>query len=127
MTEIQSIKIGATMVAFVLALTTVNTLAAGAGIGIELTASGVGVEEIDQTTTSIKDPQVTGVGQQDPGFFGIAVGLKRTLDQLWALTTRVHLILGSYGVPAVIGGGIQAMIDFTMAIGGVQILGRFKF
>lgn len=127
MTQIQSIKIGTTMVAFVLALTTVNSLAAGVGIGVELTASGITTEQIDATTSDIQNPEVTGVGQQDPGFFGIAVGLKRTLDQLWALTTRVHLILGAYGVPVVIGGSVQAMIDFTMALGGAQILGRFKF
>lgn len=127
MTQIQSIKIGTTMVAFVLALTTVNTLAAGVGIGVELTASGITTEQINATTSDIQNPEVTGVGQQDPGFFGIAVGLKRTLDQLWALTTRVHLILGAYGVPVVIGGSVQAMIDFTMALGGAQILGRFKF
>jgi hypothetical protein len=127
MTRIQSIRIGATMIAFVLALTTVNALAATAGIGVSLGASGITTEQIDSTTESFQQPEVTGVGQQDPGFFGIAVGLKRTLDQLWALTTRVHLIMAAYGVPVVIGAGVQAMVDFTMAIGGLQILGRFKF
>jgi len=127
MTEIQSIRIGATMVAFVLALTTVNTLAAGAGIGVELGAGGISTEEVEATNQQLGNPQVTGVGQQDPGFFGIAIGIKQTIEQLWALTTRVHLILGSYGVPGVIGGSVQAMIDFTMAIGALQILGMFKF
>jgi len=127
MTQIQSIKIGATMVAFVLALTTVNTLAAGAGVGIQLQASGVTMTDVQTLNSQLSGPSVTGVGQQDPGFFGIALGIKQTLQQMWALTTRVHLILGSYGVPMVIGGSVQAMIDFTMAIGGLQILGRFKF
>jgi len=127
MTQIQSIKIGATMVAFVLALTTVNSLAAGAGVGIQLQASGVTMTDVQTLNSQLSGPSVTGVGQQDPGFFGIALGIKQTLQQMWALTTRVHLILGSYGVPMVIGGSVQAMIDFTMAIGGLQILGRFKF
>lgn len=127
MTEIQSIKIGATMIAFVLALTTVNTLAATAGVGISLGASGITADDVEGVNSDLSKPGVTGVGSQDPGFFGIAIGIKRTLEQLWALTTRVHLILGAYGVPTVIGVGVQSMIDFTMAIGGLQILGRFKF
>lgn len=127
MVQIQGIKIGVTMVAFVLALTTVNTLAAGAGVGVQLGAAGVTTEQVSGTTSDLANPRVTGVGQQDPGFFGIAIGIKRTVQQLWALTTRVHLILGNYGVPLVIGGSVQTMIDLTMALGGLQILGRWKF
>lgn len=127
MVEIQGIKIGATMVAFILALTTVNTLAAGAGVGIELTASGVNTQDVDQLNQNLTASPITGVGQQDPGFFGIALGVRQTLGQLYALTTRVHLILGAYGVPLVLGASIQSMIDFTMAIGMLQVIARFKF
>jgi hypothetical protein len=133
MSRIQSIEIAVTIVAFVIALTTVNTLAAGAGIGIELGASGVTVEDIQQTNDNLAQAtdgegnRVGGIGQQDPGFLGAAIGVTRTINQLWALTTRVHLILGSYGVPTVIGAGVQVMINLTMALGSLQIVARFKF
>jgi hypothetical protein len=127
MVEIQSLKIGASLVAFVIALSTVNTLAAGVGVGVQLDASGVSTSEVETLNDDLQNPTVAGIGQQDPGFLGVAVGIKRTLEQLYAITTRTHLILGAYGVPTVIGAGVQVMVNFTMAIGSLQILGRFKF
>lgn len=127
MSRIQSIEIGATLVAFIIALTTVNTLAAGAGIGVELTASGVTVDDVRGVNDDLENSRISGIGEQDPGFLGAAIGVRRTIEQLYALTTRVHLILGSFGVPTVIGAGVQIMVDFTMAIGLLQIVARFKF
>jgi hypothetical protein len=127
MVQIQGIKIGFTMAALVLALLMVNTLSAAAGIGIELSASGLQKSDVSGTAQDFQDPGVTGVGSQDPGFFGIAVGVTQTIQQLVGLTIHAGSILESWGLPAVIAYSIQIMIDLTMGIGVLQIIGRFKF
>lgn len=127
MVQIQGIKIGFTMASLVLALLVVNSLSAAAGIGIELTASGLEKSEVASTAENFQDPGVTGVGSQDPGFFGIAIGVTNTIQQLVALTVHAGSILESWGLPAVIAYSVQIMIDLTMGIGILQIIGRFKF
>jgi len=127
MVQIQGIKLGLTMVALVVALLTVNTLSAAAGIGIELTASGLQKEDVRSTADSFQDPGVTGVGSEDPGFFGIAIGVTNTVQQLIGLTTNAHAILESWGLPQVVAYSVQIMIDITMGLAVLQIIGRFKF
>lgn len=127
MVQIQGIKLGLTMVALVVALLTVNTLSAAAGIGIELTASGLQKEDVRSTADSFQDPGVTGVGSEDPGFFGIAIGVTNTIQQLVGLTTNAAAILESWGLPQVVAISIQIMIDITMGLAILQIIGRFKF
>lgn len=127
MVQIQGIKLGLTMVALVVALLTVNTLSAAAGIGMELTASGLQKENVQSTADSFQDPGVTGVGSQDPGFFGIAIGVTQTIQQLVGLTIHVGSILQSWGLPAVVGLSVQIMVDITMGLAILQIIGRFKF
>jgi len=127
MVQIQGIKLGLTMIALVVALLTVNTLSAASGVGIQLTAGGLTKDDVEQQSKSLQDPDATGVGTQDPGFFGIAVGISKTFQQLITLTTAVGPILKSWGVPVVIGYSVQIMVDATMGIGLLQILGRVKF
>lgn len=127
MVQIQGIKLGLTMAALVVALLTVNTLSAASGVGIELTASGLSQGQVEQTAGEFQEPGVTGVGSQDPGFFGLAVGVTRTVQQLITLTTGVGPILQSWGAPFVIGYSAQVMVDITMGIAVLQLLVRFKF
>lgn len=127
MVQIQGIKLGFTMAALVFALLTVNTLSAATGVGVELTTGGIDTADVEQVSGEFKDPGVSGAGTQDPGFFGVAVGVSRTINQLWTLTTGVGGMLESWGVPAVIGLGIQGMIDLTMGLAGLQIISRYKF
>jgi len=119
---LEGFKIAATMVALVLAMTTVNTLAASAGLAITVDANGVSTEDIRSVNSNISNPEPSGVGSQDPGFFGIATGMTQTFQQVFALTTSLHSILRGWGVPAVIAYSAQLMVDFTVGIALYPIL-----
>lgn len=125
--QIQGIRIAITMAAFVVALTTTNTLMAASGVGIELSASGLSQDQVDSLGSDTQEPEVQGVGSQDPGFLGVALGVTRTIQQLITLTTETASILTSWGVPGVIAWGVQAMIDLAMGIAVLQVIARFKF
>jgi len=127
MVQIQGIKLGLTMAALIFALLTVNTLTAATGVGIELTASGLSQQQVQQTAGEFQEPEVTGVGSQDPGFFGLAVGVTKTVQQLITLTTGVGAIITSWGMPSVVGISVQAMVDITMGLAVLQLIVRFKF
>jgi len=127
MVQIQGIKIGMTMVALVVALFTVNTLTAATGVGIELTGNGQGVDDAEGLAGDFQNPKVSGAGSQDPGFFGVAVGVTKTVQQLVTLTVGTGGMLKSWGINPVIADSVQLMIDVTMGIGLLQIIGRWKF
>jgi len=127
MVQTQGIKLGLTMVGLVVALLTVNTLSAAAGVGIELSASGLHKEDVQRTADDFNDPSVTGVGSQDPGFLGVAIGVTQTIQQLVTLTTATGSILESWGLPAVVAYSVQIMVDITMGLAVLQIILRFKF
>lgn len=127
MAQIQGIKIAGTMVALVVALTTVNALAATSGVAIELSANGVTTEQVEQVNSELNNQDASGVGSQDPGFLGIAIATTQTLKQLVALTTVLGGMLKSWGVPAVIAYSVQIMVDLTMGLAILQVLLRFKY
>jgi len=125
--QIQGLRIAVTVAAFVVALTTVNTLAAASGVGIQLSAGGLSQDDVQQFGQNAQEPGVTGVGSQDPGFLGVAVGVTRTVQQLITLTTATGSILTSYGAPPVIGYGVQVMVDLVMGLAVLQVIARFRF
>lgn len=127
MSRIQGVRIGVAMVALVFALFTVNTLTAAAGLDMQLESGGLSRQTVDDTTAELSSPQAETVGQQDPGFFGVAVGTVRTFNQLWTITTNLHGVLISWGVHWTIAYSAQGMVDLTMAIAAFQILKSFKF
>lgn len=129
MARIQGIKIAVAMVALVFALFTVNTMVAqaGAGPGVELDSAGLSREDVSTLTTELSSPEAATVGQQDPGFFGIAVGTTRTINQLWKITTNLNGILKSWGVPTPIALSAQAMVNLTQALAAIQVVKSFKF
>jgi len=126
MVQIQGIKIGMTMVALVVALFTVNTLTAATGVGIELTGNG-DVDQAENLAGDFQSPTASGAGSEDPGFFGVAVGVTKTVQQLVTLTVGTGGMLKSWGVHPVIANSVQLMIDVTMGIGFLQIIGRWRF
>jgi hypothetical protein len=127
MVQIQGIKIGMTMVALVVALFTVNTLTAATGVGVELSGNDNSVDDVKGLAGEFQSPEASGAGSQDPGFFGVAVGVTKTIQQLVTLTVGTGGMLKSWGIPGVIATSIQIMIDVTMGIGILQIIGRWKF
>lgn len=126
MVQIQGLKIASTMIALVLAMTTVNTLAAASGLAIQLNANGISTEDIRETTNNAQ-PEPEGIGSEDPGFFGVATGMTQTFSQIFALTTNLGAMLKSIGVPGVIATSAQLMVDFTIVIGLYQILRAVVF
>lgn len=127
MVQIQGLKIAATMIALVLALSTMNTLAAASGLAIQLNSNGITTEQINSTVENTSDAPASGLGSQDPGFFGIAIGMGQTFQQLFALTTGFHAILKGWGVPPIIANSAQLMIDFTIVVAIYQIIRAVKF
>lgn len=127
MVQIQGIKIGMTMVALVVALFTVNTLTAATGVGVELTGTGSSVDDVEGLAGEFQSPQASGAGSEDPGFFGVAIGVTNTVQQLITLTVGLGGMLKSWGINPVIATGVQIMVDVTMGIGLLQIIGRWKF
>jgi hypothetical protein len=125
--RIQGIKIGVTLAALVVALFTVNTLSAATGVGIELTSGGSDVDDVEGISGQFQDPEASGAGTQDPGFFGVAVGVTKTVQQLITLTIGLEGMLQSWGLHPVIAYGVQIMVDLTMGLGVLQIIARFKF
>lgn len=127
MARLQGIRIGFTVVALIFALLTVNTLSAAAGVPVSVSSSGLGsTDQVEETAGEFQDPGVSGVGSEDPGFFGVVTGVTSTVQQLITLTTGVTGWLEQFAVPPVMGLSIQAMIDLTMGWGIVQLLLRFK-
>lgn len=127
MARLQGIRIGFTVVALIFALLTVNTLSAAAGVPVSVSSSGLGSQDqVEKTAGEFQDPGVSGVGSEDPGFFGVVTGVTSTVQQLITLTTGVTDWLEQFAVPPVMGLSIQAMIDLTMGWGILQLLLRFK-
>lgn len=125
--QIQGVRIAITMAALVVALTTTNTLMAASGVGIQLSAGGLSQDQVASLGQDTQEPEVQGVGSQDPGFLGVALGVTRTIQQLITLTTATGGILTSWGVPSVVAYGVQIMIDLAMGIAVLQVIARFKF
>ena len=118
---IQGMRIGVTMIAFVLALFTLNAMGVSAVAGVDPGMGGLQREDVNAINDGGKQAEIEGTGQQDPGFFGVAAAGVRTFTQLWALITKTAPILQSYTVPWPIAYSIQAMVDFVFIYGLYQL------
>jgi len=129
MVQIQGIKIAVVMVALVFSLFTVNSMVAEAGAGgdVQLDSAGLSRSDVDAITDELGSPEAETVGQQDPGFFGIAVGTTRTAQQLFLITTNLRGVLQSWGIPAPIAFSAQGMVNLAMALAAIQIIKSWKF
>lgn len=124
---IQGMRIGATLIALSLALFTLNALGVSAAAGVQLSAAGLSESTAQDTVGELKQGQVEGVGQQDPGFFGVAAAMLRTVSQLWTLVAKTSAILQSVGTPWPIAHSVQIMVDFTFVYGLYQIARGVNF
>jgi hypothetical protein len=119
---LEGLRLGATLMAVVLAMVTLNTLGVGAAAGVDLGMAGADKPLVAETAGDLQDPQASAVGQDDPTFFGVGVGITRTAQQLYVLLAKTGPILSSWGIPPVIATSIQLMVDLTFAISIMQIL-----
>jgi hypothetical protein len=118
---IQGMRIGATMIALVLALFTLNALGVSAIAGVDPGLAGMDRSDVSEINQQGKNAEIQGTGQQDPGFFGVAAASIRTFSQLWTLITNTSGILQSWSVPWPIAWSVQAMVDFVFIYGLYQI------
>lgn len=116
---------GLTIAGFMVALT-VSTFTLG-GMGW-YAAAGVSFdtglqEDVESTNDDLNQPEAEGVGSEQVGFFGIAVGVTRTVSILGTLLVGTHNILQSWGVPWHIAWSVQLMVDFAF---GLTLLAIFR-
>lgn len=110
----QGLSLSAFTIAFVLAAMTLGATGWYATAGVDL---GTGyTDTVNETVGDIEQPEAQGVGTSDPGFFGIAVGIWKTLTSIMAMTYKIQAILQSYGIHWSIAYSIQVMVDFAVAI-----------
>jgi len=118
---IQGIRIGATMIALVLALFTLNAMGISAVAGVNPGMGGMDRSDVAGINEQARGSEIVGTGQQDPGFFGVAAAGVRTFRQLWVLITNTSGLLQSWAIPWPIAWSVQAMVDFVFFYGLYQL------
>jgi|GEM_PF-5819523 len=118
---IQGMRIGATLIALVLAMFTLNALGISAVAGVDPAMGGMDRADVAGINENAKAQEIEGTGQQEPGFFGVAAAGIRTFNQLWVLITNLSGLLQSWMVPWPIAWSVQAMVDFVFMYGLYQI------
>lgn len=120
----RGLDINAFMVAFVLAAFTLSATGWFAFAGVDLSTGGT--DTVNKTVGDIEQPEAQGVGTDDPGFFGIAVGVWKTLTTILSVTYKAQAWIQSYNVHWSIAYSIQVMIDMTVAITLISIYRGYK-
>jgi len=67
--------------------------------------------------------QGTGTGYGGTSYFGIAVGVSKSVRFVWLLATGTKALLASWGAPWPIALAVQTMVDYVI---GVSLLGVFR-
>lgn len=120
--QIQGYRLAYGWAALAVSLTIMNAMGVSAAVGVELAVTGGGVEQVESVSDDLNNPDVEAVGDSDPGFFGVATSLTRTLEQLGALLTSLGKSLKTWGVPGPIADGIQIVVDLSFGAAIVQTL-----
>lgn len=120
----QGLGVTAFMIAFILAAFTLGATGYYATTGVSFQTGQI--ETVNESVSEVEQPEAQGVGDDDPGFFGIAVGVWKTLNNLLAVTYKTQAILQSYGIHWSIAYSIQVMINFTVAIMLISVYRGYK-
>lgn len=120
----RGLGLGAFMIAFVLAGFTLGAIGWYGAAGVDLQTGHT--DTVNETVGDIEQPEAQGVGTDDPGFFGIAVGVWKSLTSLLSITYKAQSLLQTYGVHWAIAYSIQIMIDFAVAITLISIYRGYK-
>jgi hypothetical protein len=115
----RGLSLGAFIIAFVLAGMTLGATGYYATTGVDI-STGYS-DNVNKTVGDLEHPEAQGVGTSDPGFFGIAVGIWKTLTTLLSLTYKTQSILKTYGVHWSIAYSIQVMVNFAVAITLIEV------
>lgn len=126
MVELQGLRIAIGWAAFVLALTTVNAMGLPAMAGVQLDAGGADAEQVRAISGNFTEPSVEAVGSEDPGFFGIATSITRTLGQLYTILVTLSPALMSWGVPAPLAIMTQTLVDLSFGLALIQVIRGFR-
>lgn len=110
----QGFRLGAFMMALVLASFTLGSMGwyAHAGVSFETGHRG----DVDTINEDLVNPDAPGTGTERPGFFGVATGLTRLLEGVYLLVGGVSDIAISWGAPWPIAYSMQAMFDFAFGL-----------
>lgn len=74
-------------------------------------------DDVEESTSAAGNPQATGVGSENIGFFGVAVGVVKGIVTVVSLTYKTEYILRSvYDVPAPLAYSIQGMFDLVVGM-----------
>jgi hypothetical protein len=120
----RGISLAAFMAAFVLAAMTLGATGYYEHAGVDLETGHY--DTVNDTITDTQQPDAQGVGTQDPGFFGIAVGIYKTLTSLFKITYKTSSILQTFGVHYAIAHSIQLMVNFAIAIALIEVYRGFN-
>jgi hypothetical protein len=118
----QGFRIALGWTALVLALVTTNAMGLPAETGVELTAGGAGTEQVRALNEEFNQPSVEAVGDSDPGFFGIATSVTKTLGQLQTILTKLGPSLTSWGVPGPLATFTQLLVNLSFGMALLQVI-----
>jgi hypothetical protein len=126
MVSLQGVRLAVGWTAFVLALTTVNAMGLPAQTGVEITAAGAGTQDVQAINEDFNRAEVEAVGDNDPGFFGVATGVTKTIGQLQTILTKLSPALQSWGTPAPLAIFVQLLVDLSFGLALLQIVRGFR-
>lgn len=118
---LQGIKIASFLMALTLATMTLGAAGwyATAGQGWD---TGMH-KDVKDVNSQVSNPSAKGVSSTSPGFFGIAVGVVRSLKYVGLLTGGIYGLIVSWGGPWYIALSVQTMTTFTV---GLTLLAVFR-
>jgi hypothetical protein len=118
---LKGIEIGATVIAFTLAVFTLSTMGVYGLAGVTVDSGGLAREDVTEVNEEIGQPEAEAYGTDSPGFFGIATGVTGTMSVLWTMVSGTHTVLQNNGVPWPIAWSVQAMVDLAVGLAIVAI------
>lgn len=124
MVSLRGFQIPITIMCLVLATGTIAALAPG-GVVVDIGAGPFAQEDVERASGDL-DPSARGTGNQDPGFFGIAVGVVSTIAKLGTFVYSMDDIAMAWGVPAIIAKNIQIISGVSFGMAALAAFRGFK-
>lgn len=111
------------MVAFIVAGATMTALVAPHA-GMDLGTGPFTKDDVETVGSELTSPEAPGVGNNDPGFFGISIGVTGTvISVLTTVTMGIDDLLISYQAPPIIAWSVQQLVRLSI---GITIIAIFR-